>query len=70
VGDLNEDGEIDGMDLLLLKHLLAENLSWRPDPNVMDMNHDGNINTLDIVLLSYEVAGISTVNRRLYAGKI
>lgn len=58
-GDMNQDGQISIIDLVLLHRLVAEIDILTPIlQNLGDMNNDGSITIIDLVLLHRKVAGI------------
>jgi hypothetical protein len=48
-GDLNDDGEIDILDLVIVGSQFG---STNPDPLTADVNADGRVDILDIVLVA------------------
>jgi len=60
-GDISLDGNVNGMDLLLIKqHILGVNgkeLTGTPAFNTADMNEDGAINGMDLLLLKKVILG-------------
>jgi len=63
IGDLNEDGEVDGIDLVML----VNHIMNRPTDNGLvgagDINRDGDINGIDYVALLNMVMGINAKSR-------
>lgn len=58
-GDMNQDGQISIIDLVLLHRLIAEIDQITPVLRVIgDLNNDGEITIIDLVLLHRRVAGI------------
>ncbi len=51
-GDVNEDGFVDSLDLILLKLWLVEEDAMDPDPAVADLDRDGRIGILDALNLA------------------
>ena len=56
-GDVNDDGDIDSMDAVILKKYLAGYDGLNININASDVNNDGDINTTDAVLLLKYLAG-------------
>ena len=54
-GDLNDDGRVNSLDLVLLRQYLA-NWDVKPDLSAADTNGDGWVNSLDLVLLRQYLA--------------
>ena len=48
-GDLNTDGSLDVLDVVLLVNMILE--SEEPNYDIGDMDQDGNLNVLDVILL-------------------
>lgn len=57
LGDFNEDGEVDVVDLAILKKHVA-GLEILDNPEVGDMNGDGETEVTDLAILKKQVAGI------------
>ena len=55
-GDVNDDGRVNALDLVVLRQSLA---GWgvTASPVASDVNGDGRINTLDLVVLRQSLAG-------------
>ena len=48
IGDINNDGDINIFDILLLMYILSNNLETE---STYDINNNGNIDILDVILL-------------------
>ena len=58
-GDMNQDGQISIIDLVLLHRLIAEIDQMTPVlKSLGDLNNDGSVSIIDLVLLHRKVAGI------------
>ncbi len=58
LGDFNNDGEVDVVDLSILKKHVA-NLEALDNPAMGDMNGDGETDVTDLAILKKQVAGIA-----------
>jgi hypothetical protein len=56
-GDLNDDGDIDSIDVLLLRRLAAGWTETGADALAADVNGDGDIDSIDVLLLRRYAAG-------------
>ncbi len=59
-GDLNYDGKVNTIDLMMLRRYLAR-YSSEIDISVADFNGDGKVNTIDLMLLRRFLAGYDSV---------
>jgi xylan 1,4-beta-xylosidase len=55
-GDLNDDGEVDSLDLMLMKKHILE-VETLKSPELADLNADGEVNALDFALLKQYILG-------------
>jgi hypothetical protein len=56
-GDLNNDGEVDSIDFMLMKKHILESETLK-SPELADVNADGKVDSLDIILLKQYILGV------------
>jgi hypothetical protein len=57
LGDVNGDGQLNVLDITLIRRYIAGGYDVTVDSDVADINKDGNINVLDITLIRRHIAG-------------
>ena len=57
LGDVNGDGQLNVLDITLIRRYVAGGYDVTVDSDVADINKDGNINVLDITLIRRHIAG-------------
>ncbi len=58
LGDVNQDGEIDNRDLIMIARYLVDLVTFNAEQMILaDFNEDGTINNTDLVLLSRFLVG-------------
>lgn len=63
IGDLNNDGNIDGMDLVGIANYILGIPSQNNIPEAADVNMDGNIDGIDYVTVVNCILGLSTLRK-------
>ncbi|MBQ4284315.1 MAG: hypothetical protein IJB96_10365, partial [Lachnospira sp.] len=57
-GDLSGDGEVDTVDAVMIKQMLAGMTGLEIDEDAADVNGDGVVNTVDAVMIMQKLAGM------------